>query len=58
MLEHLGLLLVCAGIITLLVIIYKGYSPNLVRAGSQEELEVVFAGCLTGARQQSDRCLL
>jgi hypothetical protein len=41
---------VCAGFITLLVIIYKGYSPSLVRARSQEVLEVVFAGalCYTG----------
>jgi hypothetical protein len=41
---------VCAGVITLLVIIYKGYSPSLVRARSQDELEVVFAGalCYTG----------
>jgi hypothetical protein len=47
----------------MLVIIYKGYSPSLVRARSQEELEVVFACALcytglTGARQRSDRCLL
>jgi hypothetical protein len=41
---------VCAGFITLLVISYKGYSPSLVRARSQEVLEVVFAGalCYTG----------
>jgi hypothetical protein len=39
-------LLVCAGLITLLVIIYKGHSPSMVSAGSQEELEVVFAGAL------------
>jgi hypothetical protein len=50
----LGVLLVCAGVITLLVIIYQGYLPRLVRARSQEELEVVFAGAqcdtdLTGA---------
>jgi hypothetical protein len=46
----LGVLLVCAGLITLLVIIYKGYLPSLVRARSQEVLEVVFAGtlCYTG----------
>jgi hypothetical protein len=37
---------VCAGLITLLVIIYHGHSPSLVRARSQEELEVVFAGAL------------
>jgi hypothetical protein len=59
----LGVLFVCAGIITLLVIIYQGHSPSLVRARSQEELEIVFAGAmcytgLRGARQQSDRCLL
>jgi hypothetical protein len=32
------------------VIIYKGYLPSLVRARSQEVLEVVFAGtlCYTG----------
>jgi hypothetical protein len=43
-------LLVCAGLITLLAIIYKGHSPNLVHARSQEVLEVVFAGalCYTG----------
>jgi hypothetical protein len=35
-----------AGIITLLVIIYQGHSPSLVRSRSQEELEVVFAGSL------------
>jgi hypothetical protein len=34
----------------MLVIIYKGYSPSLVRARSQEVLKVVFAGamCYTG----------
>jgi hypothetical protein len=39
-----------AGLITLLVIIYKGHSPSLVRARSQEVLELVFAGalCYTG----------
>jgi hypothetical protein len=37
---------VCAWLITLLVIIYKGHSPNLIRTRSQEELEVVFAGAL------------
>jgi hypothetical protein len=43
-------LLVCAGLITLLVIIYKGHPTSLSRARSQEELEVVFAGalCYTG----------
>jgi hypothetical protein len=43
-------LLVFAGLITLLVIIYKGHSPNLVRARIQEVLEVVFVGalCYTG----------
>jgi hypothetical protein len=51
---------VCAGVITLLVIIYQGYSSSLIRATSQEELEVVFAGALcytglTGARQRSDQ---
>jgi hypothetical protein len=41
---------VCAGLITLLVIIYKGHTPSSVRARSQEVLEVVFAGvlCYTG----------
>jgi hypothetical protein len=56
-------LLVCAGLITLLVIIYNGHSPSLVRARSQEVLEVVFAGALcytglTGEAHQFDRCLL
>jgi hypothetical protein len=32
---------VCRGL-TLLVIIHQGYSPRLVRARSQEELEVIF----------------
>jgi hypothetical protein len=43
-------LLVCAGLITLLVIIYKGHTPSSVRARSQEVFEVVFAGvlCYTG----------
>jgi uncharacterized membrane protein HdeD (DUF308 family) len=47
---YLGVLLVCAGIITLLVFINKGYTPSSVRARSQEVLEVVFAGvlCYTG----------
>jgi hypothetical protein len=56
-------LLVCAGLITLLVIIYKGYSPSLVRTRSQEVLEVVFAGALcytglTGEENLSDQCHL
>jgi hypothetical protein len=56
-------LLVCVGVIALLVIIYQGHSPSLVRARSQEELEAIFAGSLwltgvTGGRQQSDRCHL
>jgi hypothetical protein len=50
---------VCAGVITLLVIIYQGHPPSLVRARSQEDLEVVFAGSLwltglTGGGQRSD----
>jgi hypothetical protein len=54
---YFGVLPVCVGVI------YQGYTPNLVRAKSQEELEVVFAGALcytglTSARQRSDRCLL
>jgi hypothetical protein len=54
---------VCAGLITLLVIIYKGHSSSLVRARSQEVLEVVFAGALcytslTGEAHLSDRCHL
>jgi hypothetical protein len=54
---------VCAGLITLLVIIYKGHSPSLVRARSQEVLEVVFAGALCytgliGEAHRSDRCHL
>jgi hypothetical protein len=56
-------LLVCAGIITLLVIIYKGHSPSLVPARSQEVLDVVFAGALcytglTGEGHRFDRCYL
>jgi hypothetical protein len=56
-------LLVCAGFITLLVIIYQGHSLSLVRARSQEELGAVFACSLwlTGLtvwRQQSDWCHL
>jgi hypothetical protein len=52
---------VCAGLITLLVIIYKGHTLSLVRARSQEVLEVVFAGSLcytglTGVAHRSDRC--
>jgi hypothetical protein len=46
-------LLVCAGLVILLVIIYKGYSPSLVRARSKEELEVVFAGAVL---HRSDWC--
>jgi hypothetical protein len=42
----LGVLLVCAGLITLLVIIYKGHSLSLVCARSQEVLEIVFAGAI------------
>jgi hypothetical protein len=47
----------------LLVIIYKGHSPSLVHARSQEVLEVVFAGALcyiglTGEAHRSDRCHL
>jgi hypothetical protein len=58
-----SVLLVCAGLITLLVIIYKGHSPSLVRARSQEELEVVFACtlCYTGLTDEahrSNRCSL
>jgi hypothetical protein len=56
-------LLVCARLITLLVINYRGHSPSLVRAKSQEELEVIFADALCytsliGARQRSDRWAL
>jgi hypothetical protein len=43
---YLGVLLVCAGIITLFVFIYKGHTPSSVHARSQEVLEVVFAGAL------------
>jgi hypothetical protein len=54
---------VCAGLIILLVIIYKGHTPSSVRARSQEVLEVVFAGVLcytvlTGEARWSDRCPL
>jgi hypothetical protein len=54
---------VCAGLITLLVIIYKGHSPSLVRARSQEKLEVVFASALcntslTDHHHRSDRWTL
>jgi hypothetical protein len=60
---YLGVLLVCAWIITLLVFINKGYTPSSVRARSQEVLEVVFAGALcytglTGEAHRSDRCHL
>jgi hypothetical protein len=60
---YLGVLLVCAGIITLLVFIYKGHTPSSVCARSQEVLEVVFAGVLcytglTGEAHRSDRCHL
>jgi hypothetical protein len=59
----LGCALVCAGVITLLLIIYKGNSLSLVRDRRQEELEAVFAGSLwrtslNGGGQQSDRCRL
>jgi hypothetical protein len=59
----LGVLLVCAGLITLLVIIYKGHTLSSVHARSQEVLEVVFAGVLcytglTGQAHRSDRCHL
>jgi hypothetical protein len=59
----LGVLLVCEGLITLLVIIYKGYTLNSVRPRSQEVLEVGFAGVLcytglTGEAHRSDRCHL
>jgi hypothetical protein len=49
---------VCAGIITLLVFIYKGYTPSSVRARSQEELEVIFAGILYYTGLTSDWCHL
>jgi hypothetical protein len=60
---YLGVLLVCAGLITLLVIIYKGYTLSSVRARSQEVLEVVFSGVLcytglTGEAHWSDWCHL
>jgi hypothetical protein len=60
---YLGVLLVCAGIITLLVFFYQGHTPSSVRARSQEVLEVVFAGVLyytglTGEAHRSDRCHL
>jgi hypothetical protein len=59
----LGVLLVCAGLFTLLVIIYKGHTLSLVRARSLEVLEVIFAGSLcytglTGEEHRSDRCHL
>jgi hypothetical protein len=52
-------LLVCAGLITLLVFIYKGHTPSSVRARSQEVLEAIFAGVLyytglTGHHHRSD----
>jgi hypothetical protein len=48
-------------IIIVLVIIYQGHSPCLVRVRCQEELEAIFAGALcytdlTGAGQRSNRC--
>jgi hypothetical protein len=57
------MLLVCAGVITLLVIIYKDYSPSLVNAKSQEVLEAIFAGSLwltglIGGGRRSDWCHL
>jgi hypothetical protein len=60
---YLGVFLVCAGIITLLVFIYKGHTPSLVCARSQEVLEGVFAGVLcytglTGEAHRLDRCHL
>jgi hypothetical protein len=60
---YLCVLLVCVGVITLLVIIYQGHSPSLVRTRSQEEIEAIFVGALcytglTSARQRSDWCLL
>jgi hypothetical protein len=53
----------CVGLITFLVIIYKGHSPSLVHARSQEVLEVVSVGALcytglTGEAHRSDRCHL
>jgi hypothetical protein len=57
----MGVLLVCAGLITPLGIIYKGHTPSSVRARSQEVIEFVFAGVLcytglTGEAHRSDRC--
>jgi hypothetical protein len=54
---------VCTGVIILLVIIYQGHAPSLVRARSQEELEAIFVGSLwrtglTSVGQRSDQCLL
>jgi hypothetical protein len=54
---------VCAGLITLLVIIYQGNSSSLVHGRSQEELKVVFAGSLwltslTGGGHRLDQCHL
>jgi hypothetical protein len=50
-------LLVCAGLITLLVFIYKGHTPSSVRARSQEVLEIVLAGVLyyTGLTSEAHR---
>jgi hypothetical protein len=54
---YLGVLLVCAGIITSLVFIYKGHTPSSARARSQEVLEVIFAGvlCYTGLTGEEHR---
>jgi hypothetical protein len=54
---------VCAGIITLLVFIYKCHTPSSVLDRSQEVIEVVFAGVLyytglTGEAHRSDWCHL
>jgi hypothetical protein len=54
---------VCAGLITLLVIIYQGNSSSLVWARSQVDLEVVFVGSLwvtslIDEAHQSERCHL
>jgi hypothetical protein len=60
---YLGVLLVCAGIITLLVFINKGYTPSSVVLEAKRCLKLVFAGVqcytgLTGEAHQSDRCHL
>jgi hypothetical protein len=60
---YVSVLLLCAGIITLLVFIYQGHTLSSVRPRSQEVLEVIFAGVhyhtgLTGEAHQSDRCHL